>query len=281
MERKLYSIFLFIILLSVGAGELFAQREQTREVKVTGSYVTNANEAPAEAYAKALFNAKKQALIEAGVYENISSTAIIEIGGSGENFREINSELAHIELEGRVLVKKEKDTMRTQNGLYEYIVTIRADVKVEEAEEDPKFDFRTDGLLNTYYVGEKMTFTVTPTEKCYLRIFYFDPDTNVQLYPIKGTYKDIQFDEDKPVFFPLPNNLEYLDNDSSIPQEYTMELTDKNKSIEQGVLCVVALKRKIPFTKEVTYENVLNWLYHIERNQKRWYLYGVNIARRY
>lgn len=281
MTRNIYSIFLTFILLSIIQKPLVAQRERTNEVTVTGKYVTNENESLANAYAKALFNAKEKALQAAGVYEDIFSTSIIEIGGSGENFSKINSELARIELEGRVLVKEKIDqSMQSINGLYEYSVTIRADVKVEETVEDLKFDFITDGLRNTYLEGEEMTFTVTPTANCYLRIFYFDPSSNVQLYPIKNVYKDIQFVVDESVAFPLKHDIKYLYSPFSIAQNYTMGITDKNNDIEQGVLLIVALKNDNTFNDEVNYENVLHWLYRIKRNQKRVHWYGVNIVKR-
>ena len=275
------TILLSMTLIFLSGGLLFAQRETIREVNVTGSYAADENEAPADAYANALFDAKKEALKAAGVYENISSTAIIEIGGSGENFREINSELARIELEGRVLVKKKEQSMQQYNGLYKYIVTILADVKVEESEEDLKFDFMMEGLRNTYLEGENVSFTITPTADCYLRIFYFDPNSNEQLYPIEKVYKDIHFEANVPVSFPLPHDIRYLYDRLSIAQDYTMRLTDKNNDFEQGVLLVIALKDDLPFNKEVTYENVMNWLFRIKRSQKRVYWYGLNIARRY
>ena len=280
MTKHLYTFLLFLTLLFVGQGKLFAQRERTKEVTVTGSYVTNENESLANGYSKALFDAKENALRAAGVYEDIFSTSIMEIGGSGENFRKINSEIARIELEGRVLVKEKIDqSMQSKNGLFKYIVTILAEVKVEESENDLKFDFTTDGLHNTYFEGENMTFTITPTADCYFRIFYFDPSANVQLYPTEH-YKDIRFKANEPISFPLPHDLKFLYDRFSKAQEYTMELTDKSNDIEQGVLLIVALKDNYLFSDEVNYENVLHWLFRIKRNQKQMHWYGVNIARR-
>lgn len=281
MTKILYPILFTFILIIIVCNSLFAQREKTTEVTVTGSYVTNENESLANAYAKALFNAKEKALQAAGVYEDVFSTTIVEIGGSGENFRTINSELARIELEGRVLVKEKIDqSMQSKNGLYEYNITIRADVKVEETDEDFKFDFTTEGLHNTYFDGEEMTFTVIPAANCYLRIFYFAPNTNVQLYPIKNVYKDIMFKVGEPVSFPLPHDMKYLYSPFSIAQDYTMGITDKRNDIEQGVILIVALKNDNSFNDEVNYENVLHWLFRIKRNQKRVHWYGVNIAKR-
>lgn len=281
MGRKLYSILLLIILFTISYGPLFAQRERSKEVEGMGTYVANEYETPAEAKAKALFRAKEDALLAAGVWLNISSVTVIEIGGSnGDNFRKINTELARFQIEGRVRLKEPATyTERNIDGHYEYRATIRAEVKMEETEDDRMFNFETKGLLSTYLEGQIMTFTITPTENCYLRIFYFDPSTNVQLYPVENVYKDIQFVAKEPVTFPL-KDLKYLYNRFSEPQKYTMALTDEDKNIEQGVLIIIALKKPYPFTKEVTYENVLNWLFDIKRNEKREYWYGVNITKR-
>ena len=284
MKHNIYVVFAItfaLTLLSLGSGQLFAQREQTTEVWATGYYTVSKDEniTIKEAYAKALFNAKEEALRKAGVFENIHSIAIIEIGGGDENFKEINSELARIELEGRVLVKDKTEEMQSQGGLYTYITTIHADVKVEETEEDLLFDFEENGLRNTYLDGEKMTFTVTPTKDCYLRIFYFDRSASIQLFP-DTNYMDILFESDVPVTFPLPNDQRYLDGPFSRPQEYTMELSENGIDIEQGVLLIIALKNRVPFSKEVTYENVIRWLFKIKRKDKRVHGYGVNIVRR-
>jgi len=279
MEKNIYS--LLMVLLFLGVGSLSAQREQTRVVTVTGSYIANENESPAEAKATALNNAKKEALREAGVYEEVHSVSIVEIGGGEENFNEINFELARIELDGRVTVLEViNENIRPVNGHYEYSTTIRAKVKVEETEEDLLFDFETKGLHKTYFEGEKMTFTITPTKNCYLRIFYFDFTSNSQLYPLKNVYKDIQFEADVPITFPLPHDLRYLYDRFSTAQEYSMFLSDQSRNNEQGVLLIIALKERVPYTEEVTYENVFRWLSRIKRKDKRVHGFGVNIAKR-
>lgn len=285
MKHYIYivlSTLFTLTLLSLGSEPLSAQHEKTTEVWATGSYTVGKDEniSIKEAYAKALFNAKEDALRQAGVNEDIYSVAVIEIGGDGDNFREINSEWARIEIEGRVKVKKQTDTMQFQNGLYTYITTIRAEVKVEEADEDPLFDFTTKGLHNTYWEGEKMTFTVTPTKDCYLRIFYFDKSANHQLFPIENVYKDILFKADTSYTFPLPHDLKYLYDRFSTAREYPMSLSDKNSVSEQGELFIIALKAPVRYNDEVTYENVNRWLSRIKRKDKRVHWFGINIAKR-
>jgi hypothetical protein len=258
---------------------LSAQRERTRTVTATGSYVANQNETPAYGKAQALLEAKKQALREAGVMEDVSSTAILVMGGGEDDFREISSELSRIELEGRVRVKDQTDAPPefTNGGLVRYSTTIRAEVVVEETEDDLGFQFKTDGFQNTYRDGETMTFTFTPTSDCYLRIFFLGktPAASAQIYPIDGIFKDVQLKAGQPVLFPPEGNAFVYDQ----PFEYTMELDNKRDNLEQDLVLIVALKKPYPFVEEVTYENVISWLARIKRSEKRVQWHGVNIVK--
>ncbi len=261
------------------ATPLSAQREQTHTVTATGSYVAGKYETQAEGQAKALFEAKKQALREAGATEDISSTAIIVLGGAGSDFREISSELGRIELEGRVRVKEQTDAQPqfTNDGLIKYSTTIRAEVLVEETDEDMNFQFKLEGIKNTYLNKERMTFAFTPTADCYLRIFFFGktPANCAQIFPIDGIFKDVQLKAGVSVQFPPETKLFLYDK----PFEYTMGIDNERENLEQGVLLIVALKKPYPFIDDVNYENVISWLSRIKRNEKRVQWYGVNIVR--
>ena len=269
--------FFIIVLVFLLVGSLSAQRERTVTVTATGSYVGGKYETFAEGQARALQEAKKQALREAGVAENISSTAIVVMGGTGNDFREISSELSRIELEGRVRVKEQSDAspVFTKDGLVKYATTIRAEVVLEETEEDLNFRFKTDGLQNTYLSGETMTFTVTPTADCYLRVFLLGkhPNSNAQIYPLEGVFKDVRMKAGETVPFP-PTDRKFLYDK---PFEYTVEMEKENDNLEQDVLLIVALKKSYPFTETVSYESVIRWLSKIKRNEKCVLWQGVNI----
>lgn len=273
---KTYTISFILLLATLS---LTAQRERTATVTATGSYVGGKYETFAEGQARALQEAKKQALREAGVAENISSTAIVVMGGTGNDFREISSELSRIELEGRVRVKEQSDAspVFTNDGLVKYATTIRAEVVLEETEEDLNFRFKTDGLQNTYFSGETLSFTVTPTIDCYLRVFLLGkhPTGNAQIYPLDGVFKDVRLKAGETVPFP-PTDRKFLYDK---PFEYSVEMENENDNLEQDVLLIVALKKPYPFVEEVTYENVITWLSRIKRNEKRVLWQGVNIVK--
>lgn len=271
------SIIIFVLVLTFSS--LSAQHERTRIVSATGSYVASLYDTHADGWAKALLEAKKQALKEAGVMEDISSTAIMVMGSEESDFHEISSELGRIELEGRVRVLDRSDAplQTTPDGLVKYTITIRAEVVVEETEDDLLFQFKTEGIQNTYLNGEKMAFAVTPTKDCYLRVFFFGktPAACAQIYPIDGIFKDVQAKAGIPVQFPPKGKPFVYDR----PFEYTMELDNERDDLEQDVVLIVALKKPYPFTDEVTYESVINWLARIKRSEKRVEWHGVNIVK--
>lgn len=277
--RKNIQIGIIMVLVLCTNITIFAQREQTRKVTATGSYVASTNETPAYGQAQALLEAKKQALREAGVMENISSTAIIVMGSTGNEFQEISSELSRIELEGRVRVKEQNDAspVFTSERLVKYSTTILAEVVIEESEEDLNFQFKADGFKNTYINGEKMNFTITPSRDCYLRIFLLgkNPNSSAKIYPIVGIFKDTPLKAGIPVNFP-PENSEFL---YERPFEYTMELENEKENIEQDVILIVALKKPYPFMDNVNYESVINWLSKIKRSERCLLWQGVNVIK--
>lgn len=276
--KHIYRIAIIMVWVLCAICTLSAQRERTVVVTATGSYVGSQNETPAYGQAQALAEAKKQALREAGVTEDVSSTAIIVMGGDDNDFREISSELSRIELEGRVRVKEQinQQPSFTSDNLVKYTTTIRAEVVLEETEEDLTFRFRTDGLKSTYVSGETMTFTVTPTADCYLRVFLLGkhPNSNAQIYPLEGVFKDVHLKAEESVSFP-PSLRKFL---YDRPFDYTLEKEDNNGSVEQDVLLIVALKKPYPFIDDVSYESVIRWLAKIKRNEKCVLWQGVNIV---
>ena len=277
-KKRKKNIVIFVVLMICFSTSLSAQREQTRNVTATGSYVASTDETPAYGQARALQEAKKQALREAGVTENVSSTAIMVLGGNNNEFQEISSELSRIELEGRVRVKEQTDAQPVfiNENLIKYTTTIRAEVVVVETEEDMNLQFKTDGINNTYLSGETMTFTVTPTADCYLRVFLLGkhPDSNAQIYPLEDVFKDVLLKAGETVTFP-PNDRKFIYDQ---PFDYTMEKENAKDNLEQDVLLIVALKKPYPFVETVNYENVIRWLAKIKRSDKCVLWQGINIV---
>ena len=280
------TVLIILTICIILCSPLYAQRnhEHTRRVMVTDTFVDNGNMSINEGLTQALWKAKKKALREAGVLENIHTITIVTFDNKGSEYQEIYSEVGQLELEGHISIKDQKNQGPIPvNNLFLYIVTITADVLIDEAEEDLHFNFDTKGFQNIYHSGEKMSFTITPTMDCYLRIFYFGEtdNDNTLLYPVKDKLKDLPFKADVPVQFP-PEDRKFL---YDMIFEYSMEVDDKNndEKIERGEILIIALKDNIPFTTtngKITKQEVFSWLSKIKKNEKKVQLQVVHIVKR-
>lgn len=89
----------------------------------------------------------------------------------------------------------------------------------------------------------------------YLKFFWFDSNGGALLYP--NSYE--------------PNTLLKAGKEYAIPfsnaVDYRME-KQHGKESEKINMMMVATKEDIPFTKEVTYQNVLEWVYSIPAVQR-------------
>lgn len=281
------SLLMMLAVCIVNCNPLYAQREKTKHVTAEGSYVASKYETQAFGQGQALWNAKENALKEAGVLENITSVIIVGIDNTSIEYQEIHSEMGMLELEGRLrnvrqLDSKIEPTATQQNIVYS--TTITADVIVEEVDEDRHFQLETKGFNGSYFSGEKMNFTITPTKDCYIRIFYFGEyeEDNIQLYPIRGILKDTQFKAGIPAQFP-PEDPQLL---YETVFEYSMEMSkllSNDKNMERGEILIVALKDDTPFTStngKVTKQDVFKWLSQFKRDEKRIMMQIVHIIKR-
>jgi hypothetical protein len=242
---------LLALLPAFGAGA-----QQTVHVKgATGSCVV-ANISPEKARETALFNAKLDALRKAGVAENLVldvtqmnevylESSNIETGGGITGF-EITADSLRFDRQGaiRVLVAE---------------VTISATVMKYAKAADPAFRIRVQGIRSAYREKETLTFSVTPYQDGYLRIFLFEEDgTGDQLYPDREKEPDTLFPKDKTARFPL--NGHYY---------YQLLKADKNKAREVNRILFLFLKDNIHFTgNHVSLQDVANWKARISPDRR-------------
>lgn len=113
------------------------------------------------------------------------------------------------------------------------------------------FLFTLTGLNQTYRNGESLRFSLTAGQDCYYHLFVFDADGVDQLYP--GAYEE-RFLYKKGVEYTFPRNQWVA---------YSVEKGNRTARYEQNILLVVATRKDVPFTGEVTVGNVLGWLQRI------------------
>lgn len=271
MVKNLQPLLLFFVLLFFGAGPLTAQKSVT--VTGQGCYHANANESPANARERALQKAKEDALINAGVPVDVFSYSSIAINSEGVNSQDNYYEMGLFKQMGQVLVKKQEDApVYEKDGIFTYCCTIQAEVSKVDHKDDPNFSFTTDGIKDTYKDGQNLEFTITPTQNCYLRIFYLAATPNGKdklLFPDKENYKDFMLEKGTSYVFPPPNKKQFLLDKNSRAQHYPMRIIGESNKTEMGWIVIVALEKDTPFTDEVTGMNINDWLYRIYKSNKQ------------
>lgn len=258
----------------------WAQKPKTVTVQAQGTEYIFDNITPEQAIDRALSKAKIEALKKANVPENVYSVTLINVGNSDNEFSEISSELGRISIDGLVLVKKQtvSKQVKEDNKTIEVTVDIVAEVVVEKQKIDKTFTLKIEGMnKTTYRENEKLTFTVLPYQNCYLRVFWLNHSlkgTGDLLFPYEHVNKDEKFFANQSYSFPL-SDPHYLIGEEF---EYIM-LKENQEPYEKVILLIVALKEKIPFNQEVTYDNVIKWLFTIDKSERCEFWYPVMIVK--
>jgi len=234
---------------------LFAQKE-IKVKGIEGSYIISQDITPKQAKEKALEEAKKNALREAGISENISSTNVLATDADKEDMEQVFNEFSSVEINGKVIdweiISEEK--YEDQYGNFVVKVVINADVVKYRKEQDKSFRFKVEGVDEYYLEGDKMHFNFLPFKPGYLKLFYFDADLNCDIIFPNPYEKNRLFEANDTTAFPVSHMIEY---------EMT---TEKEKEINHMVF--VFTKKDFPFTEEVNYKNLLRWLYTISPDQR-------------
>lgn len=211
---------------------------------------------------RAFMEAKKEALRKAGVMENVWSVFGQISQENGTEFHEAYSQMNVLAIGGMVNVTKKKveevwdvDT----RSLYK-VVTIDAEVLKDE-KVDKAYALEVKGVASLYKEGDVFTCKLKiHGSDSYLKFFWFDSTGGALLYP--NAYE--------------PNTLLKAGQEYGIPfsnaVDYRME--KQGSESEKINMMMVATKENIPYTEEVTYQSVLNWVYSIP-NDKRCAFYDM------
>ncbi len=212
------------------------------------------NMTPEQTKNKAILEAKKEALLRAGITENISSTYILNISQSSEDFQQIFNSISAIELDGEVkeweLINEKWEVDGSGNPYLE--VTINATVIKYKTERDLSFDFKVEGIKEWYYDSTFLEFTFLPYQDGYLRIFLFGDNYDAKfLFPNKYE-KNKLFHKGIEVQFPLNVNYRLV----------------AEKKEDADLLVFVYTKQDIPYTKKENIKDILEWIYSIPKDER-------------
>ncbi len=268
---KLVITTTFVLLLTCA----FSQKEIS--VTATGKY--EARDLTLEQVKnKAIDEAKKNAMVKAGISENVTVTDFLYTFEDNQKFREIFQSFVSTETGAEIMVNKVDEINRDINEFGNILieVEIEATIYKHKTEKDPAFQIKVDGIREYYYNGDGVTFSFKPSQEGFLRIFNVTDDTAFILYPYTSfdekVYNDIEgrkFEKNKRVEFPINDHLE----------KYYFEIDDPNKSKEYNLLIFVYTKKDIPFMEENTLENIMRWIYEIPLDERVVEQYGIIVNR--
>ena len=249
----------WIALVAIMACSVPLNAQKIVKVKnVQGRWQVSDNITLKEAEERALNEAKKEALRRAGVMENVWSVFGQITQESGTEFEEAYSQMNILAIGGMVNITKQKveEVWDTDTRSLYKVVTIDAEVKKDD-EADKAYALEVSGFSPVYKVGDSFTckLRVFGTNS-YLKFFWFDSNGGSLLYP--NDYEgNQQLEVGKEYQLPFHYGVQYL--------------VDKLSAVsgsEKISMMWVATKDDIPFTGEVTYENVLKWIYAIPNSRR-------------
>ena len=259
------TILLLLILALFSSHQVLGQKKKTIIAK--GTAISH-DLTPEQTRAKAIEDAKRNALNKAGVSESISFTNFSYKFEDNEKFGEIFQAISSIETGGEIVVdeilSESKDFNEFGNMVVE--VEIKATVYRHKKSADPTFLFKIEGIDEVYNNEDLLQFKITPTRDGYLKVFNITEEETSLLYPYK--------DPENPQYNDKPNQLFKAHETIQLPVHpaysdgYYLEVDAPGKSQEFTILMFVFTKQNIPFIEEPTFSNIMSWIYAISPDER-------------
>lgn len=259
--RKEY--FIIIISIALFTSQLSAQKK-TQEHKIkgaTGIAIGGATTSLMEVKQMAINNAKVEALKKAGIEEHINSYSDYFRSESNNKMEELFTSDVLSNIRGSVINIEEVsfDKGFTPEGQIKGTVVINCTVIKYKTPKDLTFDIWVDGIKPIYKEGEGLEFDVKPTQDCYTRAFLFSSQDAFIFIPngVESSFKIPAMTEQS---FPT------LNPHGEQKVSYELDAGSKNKELNRLVL--VFLKQDIPYTGEVAYKQITEWIMTIPPDER-------------
>ena len=264
-STKRWAVAISCFIFCLFSFTLFAQKQVS--VQASGTSVSR-DLTPKQALEEALAQAKKNALIKAGVAENLLVSNLMFEYGNEQNVKSYFHGISNSEVSANILVDSIHDDKRwfDSYGYMNVQVEIDATVFTYGKPKDPAFFFDIEGLKEVYLDREHIRFDFMPSADGYLTIFAFNEDESYVLYPFENQEYDYLSDEserlfekEEPVSFPIH---------PAYRNGYSIEMNDPVED-EASILLFVFTKKHIPWIDEqVSLESVRSWIYKIPMDQR-------------
>lgn len=259
-STKVYSVFLFIAL---NFSFLHFVKAQDRLIIKSQGVSISKDKTPKQALEEALEDAKKNALLRAGLPENLFvSNLLHEYGDQREVSRYFHA-FSNSELSANILVDSVYQENRTFDQYGNMVVRVEIGAQVYRYDEpkDPGLNLFIEGLKDVYYENEHISFSVTPSQNGYLTIFAFNESEAFVLYPFVNEEYNYLSDQKSRLF--LKGEMEKFPVIKAYDPGYSIEM-DHPLEDETVLLLFVYTKEDIPWIQnEVTLSSVRSWVYKI------------------
>lgn len=241
-----------VVLLSLSC--CFAQ-ETKKVFGVKGQWIISNDITPIQARAKAIDQAKAEALRQAGATEYVAESNLLYKAEKDKEVKDIHKSLTSVDVFGEIsgfeVTKEEKRSNEFGNLMYE--VWIDASVILHNTSRDPGFNIDVRGIRESYHSPEELVFEISPSKDGFLNIFILDDSESLHLYPNKFE-KIEKFEGGKSYKFPRSRALDY-----EVSAEDNMEV---------NYVILLYTKSEVPFLEKESSENILQFIARIDPAQK-------------
>ncbi len=244
---------------------LMAQKPKTVQAK--GSAISH-DLTPEQTRTKAIEDAKRNALAEAGVAETVSFTDFSYKFEDNTRFQEIFQAISSIETGGEIIVDKILNEKKSFNEFDNMLVEVEIEATIyrHRKKSDPGFVLLVEGIDEVYNNEDLLKFKVTPTKPGFLKIFNITDEDSYLLYPWR--------DKANPQYNDIPDRLFAANQTVTLPLHaafddgYFLEIDTPGKQQEFNILMFVFTKKDIPFIGEGTFNNIMKWIYAISPDER-------------
>ena len=244
-----------------------AEAQDRKTVRAKGVSMSS-DLTPEQTKAKAIEEAKRAALLKAGIAETVTVTDFNYQFEDNEKFREIFQSISSIETGGEIIVDTILSEKKSFNefGNMQVEVEIQATVFLHSEKADPTFLFKVEGIDEVYKNEDYLQFSFTPAQNGYLKIFNVTDEDTYLLYPYKdptdkrlNDNTDRLFTKDQTVKMPVH---------PAFGDGYYLEIDKPGKEQEFNILMFIFTRQNIPYLQDVNFTNMMRWIYSIPPDQR-------------
>jgi len=257
-------IVVFQILFTIH--QVFADKD-VKEIKMTnikGMAIGSDNESIEQVIQRAINEAKTAALQSAGIEENIASyTDYFQKEDKG-SYEDVFTSDFLSDIRGAVKDIVIMDTKKSfdEVGHLKVEVLINCTVVKYLTDKDISFDAWVDGVGMFYPSETNLIFKVKPSKDSYVKIFILSESEAFQLFPSEYEASHL-----------LKANTQY--NFPSEVMDYTL-YTDKRTETHRMIM--VFMKEDIPYTKDVEYKQIIDWVFSIPPHMRVIKTFGFSVV---